>query len=442
MPTFDVNEVYRPLLAYPRWVIALSGGLDSTVLLSTVKSYLSSLPATKKQPELLAIHIDHQLSPNHEQWVEHCKLFCSKLNVTLLIETVIVDKSSGDGIEQAARKVRYEAFAKHLNKDSVLLMGHHANDQAETVLMRLFRGSGVQGASGIPKQRYFANASIVRPLLNISSLELAEYALNHQLKYIDDESNADDVFDRNYLRMHLLPLITARWPQVIKTLSRFANNAKKSEALNNDLGDIDFKNALSKNQQYGENLNIKQITLLADYRRHNLYRYWLKKYSQYLPTSVQINQIDDLIMKGRGDSRCIVGNMSFRIHQNGVYRVDETWLERLHTTAIRQQWSPVAPLKLAGLGVLSANQVKSQIGLKDDTYCIGFRSFDSIPDGCQVNGQTKSLNKLMQEKSIPAWLRDVYPIIYCQKGVAAVGDIIICDDFSTLGGWKLNWQYQ
>ena len=196
-------DAYTALLKHRHWVVALSGGLDSTVLLHSVSNFLQSLRQSESTlesgltslddvtiPSLSAIHINHQLQSVSDSWEQHCQSVCDDLSVPLLIKKVAVN-SDGKGLESAARQARYAVFESHLNSctalypnsnenindsHSVLLMGHHANDQAETLLMRLFRGAGTNGAAAMPMQRSLGQSQIARPLLKFSRADLTSYA--------------------------------------------------------------------------------------------------------------------------------------------------------------------------------------------------------------------------------------------------------------------------
>ena len=192
----------HPELAKSALCVAFSGGLDSTVLLHLlVQLRLRGLVGG----ELRAIHIHHGLQTAADHWLSHCSRLCQQWQVPLVVSCVVVTRQQGESLEMAARRARYDAFATTLDRAELLLQAHHADDQAETVLMRLLRGSGVRGLGAIPAVRQLGAGRIVRPLLSCSRMQLRQYATANGLGWIDDPSNEDQQHDRNFLRAAILP---------------------------------------------------------------------------------------------------------------------------------------------------------------------------------------------------------------------------------------------
>ena len=199
-------------------LIAYSGGLDSHVLLHLC----ASLRAIQPQIVLRAIHIDHGLQAVSAQWVMHCQTVCAALNIPFICEALHLKVQTGESVEAVAREARYAVFSQYLRAGEMLLTAHHQDDQAETVLLHLLRGSGVDGLAAMPEIRPLAQGYLGRPLLALSRAELVTYAQQNQLNYITDPSNADNRFDRNFLRQQIIPLLQQRWVAVNKTLARAA----------------------------------------------------------------------------------------------------------------------------------------------------------------------------------------------------------------------------
>ncbi|MDG1293647.1 MAG: tRNA lysidine(34) synthetase TilS, partial [Pseudomonadales bacterium] len=259
-------DAYKALLKHRHWVVALSGGLDSTVLLHSVYHFLQTLPNAESNapdtssssafiPTLTAIHINHQLQTVSDSWEQHCQSVCDGLGVSLQIKKVAV-QSEGKGLENAARQARYAVFEESLSTDAVLLMGHHANDQAETLLMRLFRGAGTRGAAAIPMQRSLGQSQIARPLLKCNRVDLAAYASLNDLRFIEDPSNTDENFDRNFVRQQVLPKLEKRWPAIVSMLNRYSDHASADSELLTDLAQLDLKSVDCANDKYGDSLSI------------------------------------------------------------------------------------------------------------------------------------------------------------------------------------------
>jgi tRNA(Ile)-lysidine synthase len=193
-------------------VVGFSGGLDSTVLLHV-------LHQLSQQADfhwtLRALHINHGMQLNADAWERHCELACKSLSIDLQVENVRADFGQSlpvADIENAARRVRYEAFENQLRAGEALLLAHHLDDQMETFLLRLMRGSGLKGLAGIPITRSLGKSFLYRPLLGFERQQLAAYARAEQLLWLEDESNEDEKFDRNFCRQALLPLLATRWP--------------------------------------------------------------------------------------------------------------------------------------------------------------------------------------------------------------------------------------
>ncbi len=201
----------RPIL------VGFSGGLDSTVLLH----WLCTQSETRKHG-LRAIHVHHGLHRDADAWAEHCRNVCRALDIELTVVEVSVPRDSGLGLEAAARQARHRAFAAHLHEDETLALGHHQDDQAETVLLRLLRASGSEGLAAIRPVRKFGQGSLWRPLLEIPRSTLLHYAQSQNLHWIEDPSNAEEHIDRNFLRHRVLPLLAERWPAANAALSRSA----------------------------------------------------------------------------------------------------------------------------------------------------------------------------------------------------------------------------
>ncbi|MCM2129679.1 tRNA lysidine(34) synthetase TilS [Larsenimonas rhizosphaerae] len=213
-------------LASRQVFVGVSGGLDSACLLH--------LAARSCPPEMTvrAVHVNHQLHEDAGTLQQACQILCDALSVPLDVMTVEVDRSSGRGIEAAAREARYQAFNEVMGAGDVLWLAHHLDDQAETVLLRLLRGSGVDGLGAMAEKRDAAGGfRVERPLLSVSRTQLEAYACHHRLHFHDDPTNEDMSLDRNYLRHQVMPLLMARWPQAAGAMASSAHQAREASAL-------------------------------------------------------------------------------------------------------------------------------------------------------------------------------------------------------------------
>lgn len=211
-----LSDLLSTHLPQARLCVAFSGGLDSTVLLHA----LASIPSVRAHG-LRAWHVHHGLHADADRWAEHCAEVCAGLDVPLQLSRVEV-RRDGEGLEAAARRARRKVFAEGLGEGEVLALAHHQDDQAETFLLRALRASGSDGLAGMRRWQPFGRGRLWRPLLDIPREGLAEYAAGPDLRWIEDPSNVDTAFDRNFLRREVLPLLRERWPQAGTAFARSA----------------------------------------------------------------------------------------------------------------------------------------------------------------------------------------------------------------------------
>ena len=245
--------------------IAYSGGPDSTALL-----HLLSTVDLNKKAKVQAIHINHNLSKYSDSWERHCIEQCSKLNINLITESVEI-KSDGDGIEAASRKARYKIFENLLNDDDQLLLGHHRDDVAETIFMRLLRGSGPDGMEGPKIKRSIGKGILIRPFLKTSKQEILEYLNQNEVEFIQDDSNLSNDFDRNFLRNRIFPLLEERWNNFPERINNFSSILSSR----ND----NYMNLIHGKYQHliGNSINLKELKELPDTIISDVLRYSIKK---------------------------------------------------------------------------------------------------------------------------------------------------------------------
>jgi tRNA(Ile)-lysidine synthetase-like protein len=206
--------------------IAYSGGADSHVLLHALCELRDSSPWA-----VSAIHVNHGLHPQAAAWADHCLAVCERYGLACAVEHLKVRAIGTEGLEAAARRLRYATLARHIGPGEALLTAHHLNDQAETVLLQLLRGAGVRGLAGMRAVVDFSNGKLVRPLLEFTRAELLTYAQQQELRWIEDTSNRDLGRSRNFIRHQVLPLLEQRWPQAKRVIARAARHAAEASAL-------------------------------------------------------------------------------------------------------------------------------------------------------------------------------------------------------------------
>jgi tRNA(Ile)-lysidine synthase len=409
------NNVAKNLQEYQsakRWLIAYSGGLDSTVLLHAVYRLKNASPDAF--PPLSAIHINHQLNPHADDWEKHCQSVCEALNIPLLIRKVAIEKN-GEGLEAAARNARYQVFYESVKEGDVLLQAHHANDQAETVLLRLLRGAGVAGLSAIPGQRQMGLSKIVRPLLNITRQQLQNYATEQQLQWIEDDSNYDTRLDRNFLRQDIFPRLSERWPAAISVLSRTATQMAEDSQLLRELGDSDWHSCAADSASGEQALVVAQLLKLSAARRKNTIRSWLMQRNLSIPDSAMMQRLSDELLLAKVDAEPCLRWADVEAHR---YANRLFVFKRLpeFDSSRQYEWKTASPLHIEGVGTLTMAESHNEI------LSVRFRAGG---ERCQPQGRAHSqtLKKLFQEYRVPPWLRDRLPLIY--RG----------DDLIAVAGW-------
>ena len=398
-------------------VVGFSGGLDSTVLLHC----LANQPALIDK--LQAVHVNHGLSVNATAWQIHCQQFCDSVGVPLSIRQVAVESSAN--IEEHARTARYQVFAELLAEIDGLLLAHHCDDQAETLLLQLFRGAGINGLAAMPSVKAFASGALVRPFLQHSRQRLEAYAHQHQLTWVDDESNQNPAFSRNYLRHHIMPLVQDKWPGVVSNLVRSASHCQQAKINLEALANIDCEDL----NQRQTSLAISPLKKLSHARLANVLRVWLDNNDVRLPSVKLLNRIINEVIFARLDASPVVqwGNYVVRRYQQAL-SVQHNETPPCLTACIEWPTFP-APLPLDGDGegehYLCASACEN--GLR-------------VPAGCHVQiryrqggelfywrKQTKQLKKLFQQWRVPPWQRDLIPLLYIDNDLAAVVGFAISD---------------
>jgi tRNA(Ile)-lysidine synthase len=423
------NELTRLLTAVgshlnaSRFVVAYSGGVDSTVLLHQ----LAELKKQTSLPTICAIHVHHGLSQHADSWQAHCQKTCEQLGVEFKATAVSIPTDSKKSIEELAREARYHVFNEFLQKSDVLLMAHHQNDQAETLLLRLLRGAGPKGLAAMPVQRELGCAVLIRPLLNVTRDEIEQYATAHNLTWINDDSNDDTQFDRNFLRHEVLPIIKKKWPQYAQTWARSAQLCKEVDDLCSEWGWLDWQNV--QGSKLGT-LSVKALHQLSEVRQRNVIRYWLTQQNLPLPSQIQLQTLLSDVASAKEDAEPLLSwpGVEIRRYQDNVYAMQPLSL----SAPLSLEWCLKTPLPLS-VGVLNATQQKGEgVALSKITQAVTVR-FRQGGERCKPVGRVGShpLKKLFQEYNVEPWLRDVWPLIYVGEDLVAVPNLRVCDGFQT-----------
>jgi len=389
--------------------VGLSGGMDSVVLLHVLVELRRT--ANIRNP-LAALHVHHGLSPNADRWAGFCTELCQAWQVPLQIERVTVERA-GTGLEAAARDARYAAYSR--STASWLLQAHHADDQVETLLLRLSRGTGLRGLAGMPEVRPIAGGPrLLRPLLSLGRPQLADHAQRHALAWIEDESNADPRLDRNYLRLNVVPPLAARFPSWRTNWTRAAQHAADAVALLDEMARDDAGDA--------NHLRLERLRALPSRRLHNVLRWWVAERGEALPDAARLHDVERCLRECGSEARLgIRFGQSALFHYRGVL----SWApaNRLHAPAgfCRQLgplsdartnakgWSVAVPERN---GVLQLTETRSGGMAMRHIQAGSLNLHGAQPGGGLRLGPKRpqrSLKNLWQEAAIPPWERPWLP---------------------------------
>lgn len=407
------------------FIIAYSGGVDSHVLLHM---------ATISQLNFSVIHINHGLSPDADAWQQHCRQVCDDLGAPLVTESVSIDRDHGS-LEASARQARYQCFAQHLpTKNHVLLTAHHQDDQAETLLMRLLRGSGVHGWAGMRPARPFADGKLLRPLLGVSRQQLLDYASTAGLRWIEDQSNIDTVHDRNYLRHQVIPLLEQRWPGAASRLALAATDAHEAAGLLDGLAAADLARCSNSDAE----LVADKLAELERPQQALVVRLWLRQRGFPMPSRAKLDEILLLVQAQPQTSKALcrwVNTEIWRYREQLALRATVA----LPATGWMQPWSPgEGTTDLPELGLELVAEAVSGTGLDQDVLASKALSLRLRQGGerAKLPGREHrhALKKLYQEAAVPPWLRDRLPLIYAGDELAAVAGLWVFEPFACKTG--------
>lgn len=391
------------------YVVAYSGGMDSHALLHLCH---------QSQVPVRAIHVNHGLQNEADEWSLHCEKICEELNIPLLNMQVDATAAQGESPENAARKARYEAIVSELEEDECLLTAHHRDDQSETLVLQLFRGSGPAGLSSMPTVRDVGKCNHVRPLLEFSRDELLHYAKENKLNWVEDPSNQDTDFDRNLVRQKIIPLIKTRWKQVDNSLSQVASQQQDSLEIIEAMAAIDLAAVAT---QQAEIISRDALRQLSPARQLNVLRFWIRQFGKDAPTANILQEIVDSVVMAAEDAVPVViwAQSEVRRYQGNLYILER----KEHDASKILLWNPRKKLVIDDIGIeLLIDRTKSEglsLNLLERELKVCFRRGG---EKIQPAGRkhTHSLKNLMQEAGIPPWERSRIPLIYLDNELVCV----------------------
>jgi tRNA(Ile)-lysidine synthase len=404
--------------------VALSGGVDSVVLLHLLHQLQKTHHFTLK-----ASHVHHSLSKNADKWVKFCEKLCTKLSVPLDVNYIKLPQKKSLGIEGEARQLRYEKLLQ--SQTDLVVLAHHEDDQAETFLLQLIRGAGVKGLSSMA---YFdATRRLWRPLLNTSRIDIESYAKKHKLKWIEDESNQNIDFDRNFIRSKVLPILKNRFSHIIKVISRSSSHLAEAQHLLDDLAKVDLKSHL-KSIHYKHKLHVKALDKLSLSRAKNVLRYWLEINGQMMPSKDLLDELLRQVLTAKKDATIKIHLSKFyeiRRYQDEIYIVPNNkkkpknyeiiWAGESEIILPNGQKLTFKKVKGRGINLKFLDQQKLKIRNRQ-----GGESFK--PDSKRP---TKKIKQLLQESDLPPWERENLPLIFVGDELAAFPNFGVDIKFQT-----------
>ena len=398
--------------------VAFSGGADSTALLHALSQVRGRLGIA-----LRAVHVNHHLQPQSDDWAAHCRGAAARLMVPLQVLDVSVRAARGESVEAAARHARYGAIAAELEAAEHLITAHHREDQLETILLRLMRGAGVTGLAGMPETAAFAHGLLLRPLLGVERAALVAYCQAAQLRWIEDASNADTRFDRNFLRERVIPALRERWPAVAECVTRSGGHLAEARALLDERAREDLARARD-----GEALQISALRALSPARARNLLRFWIESAHQPAPSSAVLDQVMVQMLNARFDAMPLVvaGGRQLRRYRDVMYLCRPPPPRPPHplTWAWREQPELELPGGLGRLRLRAAEAGEAAIGVPAGPLSVRWggaaRKLQLTPKGAR-----KALRNLFQEHGVVPWMRPSLPLIFAGDDLVAVADLWI-----------------
>ena len=427
------EELSRALAAWPDGplCVAFSGGVDSTALLHALAANRDA-----RARGMRCVHVDHGLHAQSTAWAAQASRFAASLGVRCDVAPVQVDRDSGTGLEAAARHARYAAFEAALQPGEILVTAHHADDQAETLLLRLMRGSGVEGLASMQSIRPFAQGWLARPWLAVPRDEIRAYASAHALAWIDDPSNDNASHDRNFVRSRVLPALRERWPHAEASLARSAGLLREAARVVAD----ETRRELAMAQGLDPaTVSVDALRKLEPFVRNEVVRAWIASLGLPAPTAVALDELGTLL-DAREDATPIVAwrGAELRRYRDLAYAmatlpvVDGSW---------RVEWDGASGLELPfGLGALSVRESVGASAPPTVIPTVARKLTVSFRRGgermrVRASGPNRAVKDLLQELGVPPWLRDRVPLVRDAEGVVALGDLIVAERFRG----RLHW---
>ena len=437
LQTFIKHHPQAPL------VVAYSGGVDSQVLLHAIAELKRQ---NVIEQNVLAIHVNHGLSTNATQWQSFAEQQCQQLNICFkTINVEVIDKPQ-ISLEAQARERRYQALENISPNNAIILTGHHQDDQVETFFLSLKRGSGLKGLSAMGYESEFGdkNQVLIRPLLAISRESIVKYAQEHQLEWIEDESNSDTRFDRNFLRQDILPQLKARWSTFNQTVLRSTQHCQEAQQILDEVAESDLAKCLLEEKV----LSVSALKLLSKARFSQVIRFFIQQHKSLMPSQQQLHQLyQQLSLAGQDKNPELkLGDIWLRRFQDKLYLTSEFQVVTQWKCEIKHSKENQIIELPDCLGKLSVDFTQEHLpktnGLEDK---LGLTSLLSVPESIEsiilvfthnnpkclpdYRQHSRALKKVLQELNIPPWQRKRLPLLFINDELAAVIGYFVCQPF-------------
>jgi tRNA(Ile)-lysidine synthase len=418
-----------------RLLLGLSGGLDSCVLLHLLSQARATIPF-----DLQAMHVHHGISPNADIWATFCQAQCAALNVPLTIVKVQLDEQSKLGLEGQARQLRYDALFNNALQADFVLSAHHQDDQAETLLLQLFRGAGLKGLASMAAAD--ERRRLLRPLLNVPRSSLEGYAKQHCIDWCEDESNSNTQYERNFVRHDVLPLLSTRNPAIKQALARTAAHAAEASDLLNDLAALDAAHLLENNS-----LCTQGLAALDAARARNALRWWMAMQDVNMPSADALSEMHQQLMTAKADANIDI-TLQLKNQQTiklKRYKQRAYLVKPAVTASFDLVWNGETALDLPNGGTLVFTQVQgSGLALKLGMSKLRISQRNG-GENFKPNAlrPTRTLKHLLQEANMPPWQRENLPLVYWQDTLAFVPGIGISHELQAgpkEDGLHIDWQ--
>lgn len=420
----QVKNIITPYVAEHKcsFTVALSGGVDSVVLLHIMNALKADMP----QLQLTAVYVHHGLSQHADDWQAFCEQLCNELAITFYAAQVKIDRKTRTSLEQQARDARYQALDQLSPSGSIILLGQHLNDQLETFLLRLKRGSGLQGLTAMRKTRTLnSGRACLRPLLNVTRQNIEQFAADFNLEHITDDSNSDQRFDRNFIRQQIVPLLSERFKGFENSAARSVSLLQQQQDLLDEYTQLDLQRC--QNSQQG--LSCLALANYSAARQANVLRCWLEQFTALMPSQQQTLQILNQGLTAQADAQLLIqlAHGQVRRHQQFLYFVRDI------ATAHSQLITDAEQLLSDGRTLIQSAGEGIRKPLSDEQVYVHFNCPQARIKPLKKPGHN-TLKHWFKDAKVAPWLRAKVPLIfYNEQLVYVVGYFISAEHYQQEG---------